>query len=125
MPTVGAREEARSLPISFCPWESSEIHFPSLDLSHVICISSISIFCCYCFVIYFPTPMLSPLADISVRLMLTQSSLYSFCTLSINSLQKIKFIALTLMLYVAYHASWILSLFLCFLWSSTQDTVSQ
>jgi hypothetical protein len=47
--------------------------------------------------------MLSPLADISVRLMLTQSSLYSFCTLSINSLQKIKFIALTLMLYVAYH----------------------
>jgi hypothetical protein len=35
--------------------------------------------------------------------MLTQSSLYHFCTLAISSLQKMKFIALTLMLYVAYH----------------------
>ena len=52
-----------------------------------------------------------PLADISVGPMLTQSSLYPFCTLAINSLQKIKLIALTLMLYVAYHAGYHLPFF--------------
>ena len=46
---------------------------------------------------------LSSLADISVGPMLTQSGPYPFCTLAINSRQKMKFIVLTLMLYGAYH----------------------
>ena len=54
--------------------------------------------------------------------MLTQSSLYPFCTLVSNSLQKMKFLVLILMLYVAYLAGYS---FFCFLWSSTQDSVSQ
>ena len=52
-----------------------------------------------------------PLTDITVGSNLTQSSLYPFCTLAINSLQKIKLIALTLMLYVAYHAGYHLPFF--------------
>jgi hypothetical protein len=44
-----------------------------------------------------------PLADISDGPTVTQSSLYPFCTLATNSLQKMKFIALTLMLYIGYH----------------------
>ena len=43
-------------------------------------------------------------ADISAGPMLTQSSLYPFSTLVINSLQKMTFIVLILMLYVAYCA---------------------
>ena len=52
-----------------------------------------------------------PLTDITVGSNLTQSSLYPFCTLAINSLQKIKRIALTLKLYVAYHAGYHLPFF--------------
>ena len=52
-----------------------------------------------------------PLTDITVGSNLTQSSLYPFYTLAINSLQKIKLIALTLMLYVAYHAGYHLPFF--------------
>jgi hypothetical protein len=33
MSSVGAKEKAGHLPISLCPWESSEIHFPSLFIS--------------------------------------------------------------------------------------------
>ena len=47
-----------------------------------------------------------PLTDISVGTTLTQSSLYPFCNLAVNSLQKIILIALTLMLYVASHAGY-------------------
>ena len=132
------------LLMSFCPWESSKIHFPSLSLSlslslsHVVCISSISLFCVYSFfnflfyfiifsLLLFSDAVLDwekclfrifqthfhcqPLTDITVGSNLTQSSLYPFCTLAINSLQKIKFIALTLMLYVAYHAGYHLPFF--------------
>lgn len=51
--------------------------------------------------------------------MLNQSSLYPFCTFSINSLQKMKFVALTLMLYVAYRVVYHFP----FLWCPTK-TVS-
>ena len=54
--------------------------------------------------------------------MLTQSSLYPFCNLVINSLLKMKFVALTLILYVAYHAGYI---FFCFLWSPTKTVYPQ
>lgn len=148
MPTVGAREEARSLPISFCPWESSEIHFPSLLISLMSFVYLAYPYCCFCFLfflfylIYFilsPTPFIGysswlqtnaclefsspifhcqPLADISIGLTLTQFNLYPFCTIKINSLQKMKFIAQTLMLYVAYRVGYHL---LHFLWSFTKN----
>ena len=43
--------------------------------------------------------------------MLTQSSLYPFCILVINSLQKMIFVVLMLMLYVSYCAGIYLLLF--------------
>ena len=63
-----------------------------------------------------------PLADISVGPILTQSSLYPFCTLPINSLQNTKFVAVTLMLCVTYHARYI---FFCFPWSPTKTVYPQ
>jgi hypothetical protein len=131
--SCGAREKTGCLQTSLCPWESSEIHFPSLliSLSHVICISSISLFfyfillSLFYFIILSPTPLArcsswlwtnaclefftpifhcQSLADISAGPMLTQSGLYPFCTLAINSLQMMTFVALILMLYVAYCA---------------------
>jgi hypothetical protein len=130
MSSVGTWEKVGRLQISLCPWESSEIHFPSLliFLSHVICVSSISFFniillFLFYFIILSPTPLAwcsswlqtnaclefstptfhcQPLADISAGPTLTQSNLYPFCTLAINNLEKMTFVVLTLMLYVAY-----------------------
>jgi carbon starvation protein CstA len=61
------------------------------------------------------------LTDISVEPTLTQSSLYPSFTLANISLQKIKLIALTLMLYVAYHARY----HLLFSMEPHQDSVPQ
>jgi hypothetical protein len=47
---------------------------------------------------------MSTLYDISIEMLLTQSSPYPFCSLAINRLQKMTFVRLTLMLYVAYCA---------------------
>jgi hypothetical protein len=114
MSPVGAREKAGHL-ISLCPWESPEIHFPPflIYLSYVICISSIPLLfhSFYFTLLYYFKPYsfhlmqfltaakclfrifhshfpLSTLTDISTGPTLTQPSLYSFCTLAINSLQK-------------------------------------
>jgi hypothetical protein len=69
MSPVGAREKAGGLPISLCPWESTEIQFPSLliSLSHAICISTISLyfilfyFILFYFILFYfflsPTPL--------------------------------------------------------------------
>ena len=120
MSSVGTWEKVGRLQISLCPWESSEIHFPSLliFLSHVICVSSISFFniillFLFYFIILSPTPLAwcsswlqtnaclefftplfhcQPLADISAGQMMTQSSLHPFCSLVINSLQNVSFI---------------------------------
>jgi hypothetical protein len=147
MPPLVAREEAGCLPISFCHWESFEIHYSfSLPSSSFVYLASPFLFCLFVFYSFyfilfyiiilsptlptwcsswlqtnacleFSSPIFhcQPLADISVGPMLTQSSLYPFCNLVINSLLKMKFVALTLILYVAYHAGYIFS---CFLQSS-------
>jgi hypothetical protein len=63
---LGAREEAGRLPISFFPWENSEIHFPSLLIS-VSQVSSISVFVCFLFFTHFIlsyTLLLSPEAGL-------------------------------------------------------------
>jgi hypothetical protein len=129
----------RMRDISWCTSLSLSL---SLSLSHVICISSISLFGVYFYFILFyfilfyfilfisiSTPLpwcnswlwTNACLEFSVGTTLTQSSLYPFCNLAVNSLQKIKFIALILMMYVGYHAGY----HLLFSVEPDQDSVPQ